>query len=195
MPLSIESLIRFPIFPEYFSFRKGKDELPNLWIFLRLKWAPKIISGLWVGIFSECDARWSLRMRVTGALPRAAQDGLQVSLRDLEHVPRWVNWHSALSPWTLKVDFMTCFASLPSSLKKKNKQTCDLRNSFVLDPPKLRSGLWSSLPSTPVLRSEALLNGPAWWLGELKERILEGYLKTPAHDSSSQRSQRFVTES
>lgn len=194
MPLSIEPLIRFPIFPEYFSFRKGKDELPNLWIFLRLKWAPKIISGLWVGIFSECDARWSLRMWVTGALPGAAQDGLQVSLRDLEPVPRWVKWYSVLSPWTLKVGFMACFASPPSSLKTKTK-TCDLRNSFVPDPPKLRSGLWCSLPSTPVLRSEALLNGPAWRLGKLKGRILEGYLKTPAHDSSSQGSQKFVTES
>lgn len=135
MPLSIESLIRFPIFPEYFSFRKGKDELPNLWIFLRLKWAPKIISGLWVGIFSECDARWSLRMWVTGALPRAAQDGLQVSLWDLEHIPRWVNWYSALSLWALKVDFMACFASLPSSLKKTKTQKNLWSKDFICSRP------------------------------------------------------------
>ena len=73
---------------------------------------------------------------------------------------RWTSWHA------LRVSHLHL-------RKQKHKKTCDLRISFVLDPPKLQSGLWFSVSSTPVLRSEALLNGPAWRPGELKGRIPE----------------------
>lgn len=151
----------------------------------------KIISGLasgdlfrmWCQVITQDVSHW--------CASQSAQDGLQVSLRDLEHVPRWVNWYSALSLWTLKVDFMACFASLPSSLKNKKQKQKNLwsKVSFVLDPPETAEWLVVQF----ALHSVLGLSSPEWpsvTTRELKGRILEGYLKTPAHDSSSQREPR-----
>lgn len=90
MLLSISSLIRFPISPGHFSFRKGKDEVPNLRIFLR----PKIISGS----VQKVTSGYKIWMRFM----EPHQDVLEIVPWDPEHVPlehvlRWAKVEPELS--------------------------------------------------------------------------------------------------